>query len=271
MWYNPLAAAAAGEEQAVTDSLRAPALFIGHGSPMNALEDNAYTRSWRELGKRLPKSRAILCLSAHYAGGESLVVDAERPETIHDFYGFPKALFDVRYPAPGSRALAQRVAELLPEAKKSRDWGLDHGAWSVLCHLYPEADVPVVQLSLDLSLTAGGQIALGERLRPLRDEGVMILGSGNIVHNLRRINPAAREPFDWASDFDAAVARRLLADPRRLDDYMSLPGAAQSVPTNEHFVPLLCVLGAARPEERAHICCQGYIFGSLSMTSCLFV
>ena len=244
-----------------------PVVFLGHGSPMNALEQNAFTQAWRQLGQALPRPKAILCLSAHFAGDSSLAVTAEKPQTIHDFYGFPQQLFDMQYPAPGSPALAQRVQALLPQAQPTDQWGLDHGAWSVLVHLYPQADIPVVQLSLDLSLQPAQQMALGALLAPLRAEGVLILGSGNVVHNLRRVDPRLQQPFPWARDFDQAIADLVqAADFAGVGKWPALPGAKESVPTTEHFVPLLYVLGAARQGEPVQAICQQYVFGSLSMT-----
>ncbi|MDD3571642.1 MAG: 4,5-DOPA dioxygenase extradiol [Eubacteriales bacterium] len=249
---------------------RMPLLFVGHGSPMNALEDNAWTEAWNALGRELPRPTAVLCLSAHFAGSKSLVVNVPEPEIIHDFYGFPKALFDVRYPAPGSPLLARRVTELFGEAEETDRWGLDHGAWSVLTHMYPRADIPAVQLSLDLSLRGEEQMAIGRKLQPLRDEGVLILGSGNVAHNLRRINPRMREPFPWARDFDEAVYARIMAgDYQGIADYMALPGAEESVPTTEHFVPLPYILGAADKGEKAQVINRDYVFASLSMTGYL--
>jgi 4,5-DOPA dioxygenase extradiol len=248
--------------------LRMPLLFIGHGSPMNAIEDNDITRAWRRLGEVLPRPKAILCLSAHFTARGSFAVGVRQPETIHDFYGFPKALSDIDYPAPGDPGLARRIQSLLPDGQLSGEWGIDHGAWSVLVHMYPKADVPVVQLSLDLALSPADQVALGKALRPLRDEGVLILGSGNVAHNLGRMNPASLGPTDWAAAFDAAVRDLVLAgDLEGLTRYTSLPGNVRSVPTTEHFVPLLYVMGASYPQEPIEVFNQTYVYGSLSMTS----
>jgi len=244
-----------------------PLIFVGHGSPMNALEDNAWTQTWQNLGQEMPRPKGILCLSAHFAGGKSLVVDVEKPETIHDFYGFPQELFDMRYPAPGEPSLAQRVTELFADAQETDRWGLDHGAWSVLVHLYPKADIPVVQLSLNLGLSGEEQLEIGHRLSPLREEGVLIFGSGNVAHNLRSMNPRMPEPFPWAKSFDQAVHERVMAgDLQGLADYMNLPGARESVPTTEHFVPLLYTLGAMDQGEKARVFNQDYVYASLSMT-----
>ncbi len=246
-----------------------PALFLGHGSPTNAFEQNRFTDVWQQLGKTLPRPKAILCISAHFYQNQSLVVTVDEPETIHDFYGFPQVMYEYHYKAPGSPALAQRVQELLSEAKPTGKWGLDHGAWSVLAHLYPKADIPVVQLSIDLSLSAKEQMDIGRRLSPLREEGVLILGSGNVVHNLRRVNMQS-PPYPWADAFDQAIHGKMMAgDFSALEDYMSLPGAMESVPTNDHFVPLLYVLGAARSDEKVSAYCYERTFASLSMTSYL--
>lgn len=249
------------------DSLqRMPLLFVGHGSPMNALEVNEDTLCWRQLGESLPRPKAILCFSAHFTARGSFVVAIKEPETIHDFYGFPQALYDVSYPAPGDPQLARRVQALFPSSLLTGEWGIDHGAWSVLMHMYPKADIPVVQMSLNLSLTADEQMHKGELLAPLRDEGVLILGSGNIVHNLHRI-ANTDQPFSWAKEFDSAVHDKMMAlDKAGLAHYMSLHGALQSVPTNEHFVPLLYVLGAAHEGEQVQAFNRRPVHGSLYMT-----
>lgn len=252
-------------------SQKMPIIYLGHGSPTNSIEDNNWTSEWRRLGEYLPKPKSILCLSAHFATRGSIVVDVEEPETIHDFYGFPEEMYLIKYPAPGSPALANRVLDLIKDASTTSKWGLDHGAWSLLVHLYPEADIPVVQLSLDLSISANEQMNIGKRLRPLREEGVLILGSGNVVHNLRRMNPGMSEPYSWALEFDKSVANLIKSsDYESLQYYMSLPGATESVPTNEHFVPLLYVLGAVDTTDKLSIICQDYPFASLSMTGFIF-
>lgn len=246
---------------------RMPLLFIGHGSPMNAIEMNEDVATWRALGTLLPRPRAILCLSAHFTARNSYIVGLKEPETIHDIYGFPQALFDMDYPAPGDPELARQMQALLPGSQLTGEWGIDHGAWSVLVHMYPAADVPVVQLSLDLALSPLEQLALGARLRPLREEGVLILGSGNIVHNLRRMGAADAEPFPWAKDFEAAVHERVMAlDGPGIAGYAAFHGAAASVPTNEHFVPLLYVMGAAEPGESVTVFNRRPVHASLYMT-----
>jgi len=245
-----------------------PLLFIGHGSPMNAVEENAWTARWAELGKRLPRPEAILCLSAHYVTRELFAVNVPNPQTIHDFYGFPPLLYQIRYPAPGSPALASRAVSLLNgKAALTDEWGLDHGAWSVLRVMYPQADVPVVQLSLDLRLGAQEQFGIGAALRPLREEGVLIMGSGNIVHNLREIRTNQALPFPWARSFGEAIHALVLGgNYEGVCAYGSLPGSRESVPTSEHFLPLLNILGAADEKDHALSFNHDYHWGSLSMT-----
>ena len=247
-----------------------PALFVGHGSPMNALEDNAFTRAWRAVAAALPRPRAVLCVSAHWETDGPRVTAQLQPRTIHDFYGFPPELFRVQYPAPGAQALAERVVALGAAHGAARDtgWGIDHGAWSVLIRMYPEADVPVVQLSLDTGLSPAEHFALARALRPLRDEGVLLLGSGNIVHNLRLIR-WEDVAYDWATEFDSKVAQRIeRQDDAALVDYRSLgPGAALAVPTDEHYLPLLYVLAQRDPAEKITFFAEGVTLGSISMRS----
>lgn len=251
---------------------RMPAVFLGHGSPMNAIVPNRYAAAWRSLGERLPRPRAVLAVSAHWTTRGSAVTMAASPRTLHDFGGFPRALFEVSYPAPGDEALARRVAALLTPTPVhgATDWGLDHGSWSVLMHLYPAADVPVVQLSLDGTLSLAGHHALAARLAPLRDEGYLILGSGNVVHNLALADlrpDAAAQP--WARAFDEAIAtavaagdRDTLLDPGRLGEAATL-----SMPTPEHYLPLLYPLAVRRPDEEVEILLRNVEHGSISMTS----
>jgi 4,5-DOPA dioxygenase extradiol len=228
---------------------RLPALFIGHGNPMNALGENANSLAWKTLAADLPRPRVILAISAHWVTAGVAVTAMSQPETIHDFYGFPRRLAEFRYPAPGDPELARRVASLLTPTAVTLDseWGLDHGTWSVLAHLYPEADIPVVQLSLNGREGAAWHLELARRLRPLRDEGVLILGSGNVVHNLGRMD-WDRPDFahDWASRFNDATRKTLEAgDLGTLATYAfpddSLPDARLAVPTPEHYLPLLYI------------------------------
>ncbi len=254
------------------DSQLMPAAFLGHGNPMNALEDNRYTRAWREFGASIPTPRAILVVSAHWFIGASLVTAMARPRTIHDFYGFPQALFDVEYPAPGDAAIAAEVAEVVKPRWVGLDedgWGLDHGTWSVLVHCFPKADVPVIQLSVNGFEGFKEHFDLGSRLAPLRREGIVILGSGNVVHNLGLVDLAAEDPaFDWAVRFNEACTAVMLGDPSRSGDLVDHPDFALAVPTPDHFLPLAPIAGlAAAAGTPAHVLVDGYVGGSLSMTS----
>ena len=250
---------------------RMPALFIGHGSPMNAIEDNAYWRSWAAAARALPKPRAVLCVSAHWETAGVAVTASERPETIHDFYGFPKELFAVRYPAPGDPSLCRETAAIGKGAAVELDpeRGLDHGAWSVLGAMYPEADVPVVQLSLDTRRPASFHYALGRELAPLREQGVLVLGSGNMVHNLGMIDFHRSGGYDWAVRFDKELRSRLLAgDHEALIDYESLGATATlAIPTPEHYLPLLYVLALQKTDEPVALFNEETLMGSISMTS----
>ena len=250
-----------------------PAIFFGHGNPMNALADNDYTRAWAAIGAEVPRPRAILCVSAHWYLPGTAVTATERPRTIHDFGGFPRELFEFKYPAAGDVALAGRVRELLAPVPVALDerWGLDHGTWSVLCHVFPEADVPVVQLSMDETQPASFHYEIGKRLSPLRDEGVLIIGSGNVVHNLHTYSWGRHpvEPFDWAVLFEER-ARELLTtgDDRQLVNYEALGREAQlSAPTPEHFLPLLYVIAQRREGEQVSFPVEGFDGGSVSMLS----
>lgn len=249
-----------------------PALFLAHGSPMNALADSAFTRSLAALGARLPRPASILCVSAHWLTRGTAVTGMSAPRTIHDFDGFPEALYRVQYPAPGSPALAARVKELLgaKTAIDEGEWGLDHGAWSVLKHLYPKADVPVVQLGIDLGASARRRFELGKKLRPLREEGVLIVGSGNVVHSLRRVSwEEDAEPAAWAVAFSDWVKGRALARDfdALLADLSSAPGGRESVPTPDHYDPLPYVLGAAAQGEKTSVLYDAIEHGSISMLS----
>lgn len=250
------------------DTARMPVVFIGHGSPMNAIEDNEFSRAWIELGSSLPHPKAILCVSAHWETRGVKVTANEKPRTIHDFMGFPRSLFEVQYPAPGSAELVQSVRKVirLAEVQPDQSWGLDHGTWSVLARMFPKADVPVVQLSLDRSHPAPFHYTLGQQLGELREEGVLIVGSGNIVHNLRMMvwEDAA---FDWASEFDARVKQWILdRDHEPIIQYEKQGReAALAINSAEHYLPLLYVLGLQQETEPVTFFAEKVWGGSLSM------
>lgn len=256
---------------------RLPVVFVGHGSPMNAIEDNRWSRAFRALGESLPVPRAVLSVSAHWYVPGTFVTNNERPETIHDFGGFPPALHQMRYPAPGDPALAEHVRGLLAAhgAGVRSDWGLDHGTWSVLCHMRPSADVPVLQLSIDARLPHAQHLEIGRALAPLRDEGVLILGSGNIVHNLRdafgNLRAGRSATPSWASEFDAAVVSALeQRDGAYLGGSLETPLGQQSHPTAEHYLPLLYSFGASSEADRLSYPIVGFDAGSLSMRAVRF-
>ena len=250
---------------------RMPALFIGHGSPMNTLELNGFTRSWRALGEILPPPRAILVVSAHWYIGATAVTAMAKPRTIHDFFGFPQTLLDFQYPAPGAPDVAHEVVEAVqPEwvGMDQDEWGLDHGTWSVLAHLYPKADVPVVQLSINATKPFAYHFDLGVRLSSLRDRGVLILSSGNVVHNLRLVQwDQPTRGADWAQRFDEGVKAQMADDPSEILKLSEHPDFAKAVPTPDHYLPLLYTAGMAAAEGRSQAFIEGYSLGSLSMTS----
>jgi len=247
-----------------------PVLFLGHGSPMNAIEDNEFSLAWQEAARQIPQPRAILCISAHWETLATQVTAMETPRTIHDFYGFPRPLFEKQYPAPGSPELAARIVELVGESKVMPDhsWGLDHGAWSVLCRMYPQADVPVVQLSLDRSHETTYHYQLGRELQQLRHEGVLIIGSGNIVHNLRMM-VWEDTAFDWAIEYDAKVKQWIFEDDHEsIINYEKHGQAAMlSVNSAEHYLPLLYILGMKEKDELVSFFTEKIWGGSLSMRS----
>ncbi|AMV71079.1 4,5-DOPA dioxygenase extradiol [Desulfuromonas carbonis] len=250
---------------------RMPVIFFGHGNPMNAIAKNAYTAGWATIGKNIPRPRAVLSVSAHWYLPACAVTAQAAPQTIHDFGGFPQELYQVEYPAPGSPELARRVQELLAPTPVALDssWGLDHGTWSVLTHVFPDADIPVVQLSIDERQPPEFHYALGQRLTALREEGVLVVGSGNLVHNLHTYawGRGGVQPFDWAVRFESQV-RQLLRDGKDAEvvAYDALGRDAQlSIPTPDHYLPLLYVLGARRPQDLISFPVQGMDGGSVSM------
>lgn len=250
-----------------------PAIFFGHGNPMNAILSNTYTEGWVSVGNSIPRPRAVLAVSAHWYLPGTAVTAGLAPRTIHDFGGFPRELYEVEYPAPGSPELALRVQDLLAPVPVglTESWGLDHGTWSVLCHVFPSADVPVVQLSIDETQPPQFHYQMGKRLAPLREEGVLIIGSGNIIHNLHTYAWGRHgvDPFDWAVRFEKQARELLLGgDNAPLVDYEMLGRDAMlSVPTPEHYLPLLYMLGVRRPGEQVSFPVEGVDGGSVSMLS----
>ncbi|MDR3592719.1 MAG: 4,5-DOPA dioxygenase extradiol [Negativicutes bacterium] len=250
-----------------------PTLFVGHGSPMNIIENNQFVRGWEQIAATLPRPQAILAVSAHWYTEGTRVLDSESPRTIHDFYGFPEQLYSITYPAPGTRQLAARTRGLLGnKAVLDGSWGLDHGTWCVLKVMYPAADIPVFQVSIDRRAPAQEHFAFGQKLKELRSEGVMILGSGDVVHNLGMIQFSSNVGFDWAYEFDNHIA-----DCIRNKDMASVIGykkfgrsAELSVPMPDHFYPLLYVLGAVAETDQLQVYNQDCVMGSISMTSYVF-
>ncbi|MDB5872928.1 MAG: dioxygenase extradiol [Ramlibacter sp.] len=260
---------------------RMPVLFLGHGSPMNAIEDNEYRRSWQALGKefgtRLPQPQLILCISAHWITEGWLLTGMAKPRTIHDFGGFPQELFDQQYPAPGAPAVALEISRGIEQpivGVDSHEWGLDHGAWSVLKPMFPKADIPVLQLSMDYSRPPAEHFALGQQLKGLRDQGVLIIGSGNIVHNLRatRFGAPSNQAYDWAVEFDGKIAGQMeKGDLAALADFQKMGSVAQMAhPTYDHYLPLLHAAGAADPNEPVRFFNANYQAASISMRSAVW-
>lgn len=249
-----------------------PAVFIGHGNPMNTLEHNRYTQMWHDVGVAIGKPRAIVAVSAHWYINATAVTAMTRPKTIHDFYGFPDELFAVQYPAPGAPDVAHEIAEVVKPTWVGMDadsWGIDHGTWSVLHHMYPDADVPVVQLSIDATKDLDYHVGLGEALAPLRAQGILFVCSGNVVHNLRSVDWGKPDDgFVWAHDFDEAVRDVMSTSPGNIGSVLSRESYRNAVPTPDHFIPLLYLCGLARAAgATAKMLIGGYAYGSLSMTS----
>jgi 4,5-DOPA dioxygenase extradiol len=257
----------------MTSLQRMPVLFIGHGNPMNAIEDTPFATAWKEIAGTIPRPVAILSVSAHWETDGTMVTAMKSPRTIHDFSGFPAELFQVQYPAPGSPELAGRVVELLAPDTVTADasWGIDHGTWSVLRRMYPNADIPVVQLSLARGKSPREHLAMARRLLPLRDEGILVIGSGNIVHNLSLIRWYDQTPYPWATEFNARVTELIMHnDLERLVDYPSLGEAARlSIPTNEHYLPLLYALAFRTANDPVAFFADQITLGSISMQSVL--
>ena len=260
-----------GEELSSSEE-KLPILFVGHGSPMNAIEENEFAAGWRLIGKELPKPQAILCVSAHWETRGTFVTAMEKPRTIHDFGGFPPELFEVQYPAPGNPVLAEQTKEIVKKAvvELDKNWGLDHGCWSVVRRMYPDANVPVLQLSLDHDKSAQWHYELAKDLAVLRDKGMLIIGSGNMVHNLQMMNwENPTEVYDWAAEMNANFKEYILHGKHQdLINYPSLgKGAMLSVPTPEHFLPMLYVLGLKGKKEGVKFFNDKTVMGSVSMTS----
>lgn len=248
-----------------------PSIFIGHGNPMNALASNLYTQRWKQIGRTLPRPNAILAISAHWFVPGTGVTISTSPRTIHDFGGFPPELYQVQYPAPGDPELARRVQSLLAPLHVTLDdsWGLDHGTWSVLCHVYPDAGIPVVQLSIDSSRPAAFHFEIGKKLAILREEGIFIVGSGNLVHNLRAYawGSQSADAYDWAVKFETDARQRILAaETQSLVNYTTLgPESRLAIPTPDHYLPLLYVLGTRQEREAVQFPVEGTEGGSISM------
>ena len=247
-----------------------PVLFVGHGNPMNAIEDNEFSRAWTRMGASLPTPRSILCISAHWETTGTQVTAMPHPKTIHDFYGFPPQLFAMQYPAPGSQQLAEEICSLVKtvEIKPVQDWGLDHGTWSVLTRMFPKADIPVLQLSLDRAMSPQAHYDLGRELKPLRDQGVLILGSGNLVHNLGLV-VWEDVALDWAQEFDGKIRDWILQDDHTpIIHYQDYGRSAQlAVNSAEHYEPLLYILGLKDPGDEIQFFTEKVSMGSISMRS----
>jgi 4,5-DOPA dioxygenase extradiol len=266
-------------------SVKMPVLFLGHGSPMNAIEDNAYKRSWEalgsEFGHKWPKPQLIVCVSAHWLTEGWYLTGMDKPKTIHDFGGFPQALFDQQYPAPGAPRAAQEISQLIRQPRTGQplgldldSWGLDHGAWSVLKPMFPQADIPVIQLSMDYSRPMNEHLAIGQQLKALRHWGVLIVCSGNVVHNLRSLQPGAspHQAYEWATAFDQTITRQLESgQPQEVQNFQSLGAVAQqSHPSYEHFLPMLYAVGAVDADEKPVFFNTDFVMASIAMRSVIW-
>lgn len=247
-----------------------PALFVGHGSPTNAIDVNEYSRTWMDIGQSLPRPKAIVAISAHWETSGTRLTAMPEPSTLYDFHGFPQPLYEIQYPAPGAPDLARSIKAAISDPVMHLDvgWGLDHGTWSVLCRMFPKADIPVIQISLDFTQPARYHYQLGQKLNDLRKQQILVLGSGNMVHNLRSMvwkNTA----FDWARHFDEILCSNILAGRHAaLIDYYSLHETAiMAIPTNEHYLPLLYILGMQEPSDTITFFCDSVTLGSISMRS----
>ena len=253
--------------------IKMPILFIGHGSPMNAIEDNDFTRGWREIAIRIPKPKAIISISAHWFTKGTKIMDEEMPKTIYDMYGFPKELYEVIYNSPGSPELAKVAMKLISkDTEYDNSWGIDHGTWSVLVHMYPDRDIPLFQISVDAEAPPEAHYQIGRELRTLREEGVLIFGTGNIVHNLRLVNWGMdKKGFDWAYEFDDFIHDNIISmNHDNILKYKEQGEIAKlAVPTTDHFYPLLYVLGASSGDDKITAFNKSPVLGSLTMTSYL--
>lgn len=257
-------------------SIRMPVLFVGHGSPMNAIESNEFSQAWQQLGKDLPLPKAIICVSAHWLTNGTYITAMDKPKTIHDFGGFPKALFDAQYPAPGSNAIAEEMKSLIhfTDAHLDHEWGLDHGTWSVLLQMYPQANIPVIQLSIDYNKPASYHYQLASELRSLREKGIMIIGSGNMVHNLGIIdwNGNPDKGYDWAVEMNELFKAKILAhEDLALQNYMTLNKASKlAIPSPDHYYPLIYTLGLKDQKDQIKFFNDKAVMGSITMTSVIY-
>lgn len=254
---------------------RMPVVFIGHGSPMNAIEDNEFTRNWREIAKSIPTPKAILSLSAHWFTNGTKIMNDEAPKTIHDMYGFPKELYEIIYNCPGAIHISKISKDLITkETEYDNSWGIDHGTWSVLVHMYPNRDIPVFQISIDASAASSVHYQIGRELRSLREQGILLLGSGNVVHNLRILdfNEHLDSGYDWAYEFDHLIKEHIQKKQHdKVINYHEFGRIAKlAVPTSDHYNPLLYILGSTYEDDTIHVYNDKCVFGSISMTSYLF-